>query len=132
MGKSFSAVRAPAGTPRFYGVRQCKDCGAEEIAHAAGQFTDNDLVKPCHARSKKMTASKSVVIVREARRVMAPACIRCVLCKLYAGDNERPPGVVHFEVKYNGDDGLPENPLCALTRRKYICDECIDTIKRSP
>jgi hypothetical protein len=52
MGKSFTDVRAPAGTPRFYGVRQCKGCGGEEIEHAAGQFTDYDLVKPCHARRK--------------------------------------------------------------------------------
>lgn len=52
MGKSFTDVRAPAGTPRFYGVRQCKDCGAEEIAHPAGQFTDDALVKPCNDRRK--------------------------------------------------------------------------------
>lgn len=50
MGEAFTDVRAPAGTPRFYGVRQCEGCGAEEIEHAAGQFTDDDLVKPCHAR----------------------------------------------------------------------------------
>ena len=53
MGKSFSDVRAPAGTPRFYGVRQCKGCGGEEIAHAAGQFTDDDLVKPCQEGKKQ-------------------------------------------------------------------------------
>lgn len=47
MGKSFSDVRAPAGTPRFYSVRQCRGCKSEEIAHAAGQFTDDDLVKRC-------------------------------------------------------------------------------------
>lgn len=52
MGKSYSDVRAPAGTPRFYSVRQCKGCGAEEIEHAAGQFTDDDLVKTCHAPKK--------------------------------------------------------------------------------
>lgn len=49
MGKPFTDVRAPAGTPRFYGVRQCRDCEGEEIEHAAGQFTDDDLVKPCRA-----------------------------------------------------------------------------------
>lgn len=50
MGAWFSDVRAPAGTPRFYDVRQCSGCGAEEIMHTAGQFTDDDLVKPCLAR----------------------------------------------------------------------------------
>lgn len=49
MGKWITDVRAPAGTPRFYGVRQCKGCGAEEIEHAAGQFTDDDLAKPCRS-----------------------------------------------------------------------------------
>ena len=53
MGKVFTDVRAPAGTPRFYGVRQCKGCGGEEIEHAAGQFTDDDLVKPCQAGKKQ-------------------------------------------------------------------------------
>ena len=52
MGRAFTDVRAPAGTPRFYSVRECQECGAEEIAHAAGQFTDDALVKPCSARSR--------------------------------------------------------------------------------
>lgn len=52
MGKPFSDVRAPAGEPRFYSVRQCHGCKGEEIEHAAGQFTDDDLVKPCPARKK--------------------------------------------------------------------------------
>jgi hypothetical protein len=69
--------------------------------------------------------SAPVTIVRSARRVLAPASVRCGLCKLNASDDESPPSVVHFEVRYNGDDGMPENPLCALTRRKYICDSCI-------
>lgn len=57
MGKSFSDVRAPAGTPRFYSVKQCRDCKGEEIAHAAGQFTDDDLVAPCRAsRVRKVNA----------------------------------------------------------------------------
>jgi hypothetical protein len=51
MSKRYSDVRAPAGTPRFYSVRQCKGCGAEEIEHAAGQFTDDALVKPCASPS---------------------------------------------------------------------------------
>jgi hypothetical protein len=53
MGKPFTDVRAPAGTPRFYSVRQCRDCEGEEIEHAAGQFTDDDLVKPCLAPKKR-------------------------------------------------------------------------------
>lgn len=52
MSKSFTDVRAPAGTPRFYGVRRCRGCGGEEIVHAAGQFTDEALVKPCTASAK--------------------------------------------------------------------------------
>ena len=52
MGKIFTDVCAPAGTPRFYGVRRCKGCNGEEIAHAAGQFTADDLVAPCRARKK--------------------------------------------------------------------------------
>lgn len=53
MGRWFTDVRAPAGTPRFYGVRRCKGCGAEEIEHAAGQFTDEDLGKPCQEGKKQ-------------------------------------------------------------------------------
>jgi hypothetical protein len=69
-----------------------------------------------------------VTIVRIARRVLAPASVRCALCKLPAEDEQSPPGVVHFEVRYNGDDGMPKNPLSALTRRKYVCDSCIDAV----
>lgn len=53
MGKSFSDVRAPAGTPRLYSVRQCKGCEAEEIEHAAGRFTADDLVKSCQGGKKQ-------------------------------------------------------------------------------
>lgn len=53
MGKAFSDVRAPAGTPRFYRIQQCRGCEGEEIAHAAGQFTDDSLVKPCLVPTKK-------------------------------------------------------------------------------
>jgi hypothetical protein len=84
-----------------------------------------------------MKASNQVPIVRIARRVIAPSGIRCVLCKLYADDDESPPGVVSFEVRYNGDDGRrddgrPENPLCALTRCKYVCDDCIEILRKMP
>jgi len=57
MGRPFTDVRAPAGTARFYGVRQCKACGAEEIEHAAGQFTDDALVKPCASARKDVGAA---------------------------------------------------------------------------
>ena len=77
-----------------------------------------------------MTSSKKVTILRDVRRVHAPVGIRCVLCKLFAGDGDSPPS--GFEVKYNGDDVMPENPLRALTRREYICDDCIDAIRRIP
>jgi hypothetical protein len=50
MGKAYSDVRAPAGTPRFYDVRRCADCEGEEIEHPAGQFTDDDLVRPCRVQ----------------------------------------------------------------------------------
>ena len=69
---------------------------------------------------------KQPTIIRDVRRVIAPASIRCVLCKLYASS---PPGVVRFEVRYNGKGLMPENPLCALTRCKYVCDACIEVIR---
>lgn len=50
MGKSFSDVRAPAG--RRASIASSRDCKGAEIEHAAGQFTDDDLVKPCPARKK--------------------------------------------------------------------------------
>ena len=53
MGRPYPDVRAPAGTPRFYTVRQCRNCGAEEIEHAAGQITDDALVKRCAAPAEK-------------------------------------------------------------------------------
>ncbi len=31
-------ARAPAGTLRWYGVRECKACGEEEMDHPAGHF----------------------------------------------------------------------------------------------
>ena len=46
MSKWYCDVRAPAGTPRFYSVRECKKCGEEEIKHPAGHFV-NELIKPC-------------------------------------------------------------------------------------
>lgn len=40
-------IRAPAGTPRFYSVRDCKACGGEESKHLAGHFIDEWLHDPC-------------------------------------------------------------------------------------
>ena len=40
-------IRAPAGTPRFYAVRQCEQCGGEKIKHPAGHFVDKWLYDPC-------------------------------------------------------------------------------------
>lgn len=47
MGKAFPETRVPAGTPRFYSVRQCKLCEAEIIEHPAGSFIDRDLLQEC-------------------------------------------------------------------------------------
>lgn len=40
-------IRSPAGTPRFYGVRECKKCKAEESKHPAGHFIDEELYTAC-------------------------------------------------------------------------------------
>ena len=40
-------IRSPAGTPRFYGVRNCSACGGEESSHPAGHFVDEWLYDPC-------------------------------------------------------------------------------------
>lgn len=47
MGEEFTDIRAPAGTPRFYGVRRCENCGAEQIQHPAGHFIDDELQVLC-------------------------------------------------------------------------------------
>jgi hypothetical protein len=47
MSKWHSEIRSPAGTPRFYGVRECKNCGFEQLEHAAGRFMDNELKRKC-------------------------------------------------------------------------------------
>lgn len=39
-------VRCPGSTPRFYGVRNCTECGEEELEHPAGHFM-NDLESRC-------------------------------------------------------------------------------------
>jgi hypothetical protein len=49
MARFTSEVRAPAGTPRFYSVRRCKRCGAEQMKHPAGQQSDEALFKKCRA-----------------------------------------------------------------------------------
>ena len=47
LGKEYSTILAPAGTPRFYGVRECKKCGGSIAEHSAGLFIDDELKKPC-------------------------------------------------------------------------------------
>jgi hypothetical protein len=47
MSKWHTEIRSPAGTPRFYGVRECKNCGFEQIEHPAGRFMDNELKRKC-------------------------------------------------------------------------------------
>jgi len=47
LGKSHSEIRCPGSEPRFYGVRECKHCGAEEMRHPAGEFMDELLSRPC-------------------------------------------------------------------------------------
>lgn len=44
-------IRAPAGTPRFYGVRECTACGGEEMQHPAGHFL-NRLSFPCTGKNE--------------------------------------------------------------------------------
>lgn len=47
MSKWHSEIRSPAGTPRFYGVRECKICGFEQMEHPAGRFMDEQLKRKC-------------------------------------------------------------------------------------
>ncbi len=47
MSQEYAEIRAPAGTPRFYGVRKCRRCKAEVIEHPAGFFMDDELVIKC-------------------------------------------------------------------------------------
>ena len=47
MGEEYCDIRAPAGTPRFYGVSECNNCGAEVIEHPAGFFMDSELFEKC-------------------------------------------------------------------------------------
>lgn len=46
-------IRSPAGTLRFYSVRKCKCCEAEQMFHSAGKFMDNDLLKECKGENQK-------------------------------------------------------------------------------
>ena len=41
-----SEIRCPCDEPRFYGVRNCENCGEEELQHPAGHFLD-ELLKEC-------------------------------------------------------------------------------------
>lgn len=40
-------IRCPCSTARFYLVRECKKCGAEQMSHPAGRFSDGLLAKEC-------------------------------------------------------------------------------------
>jgi hypothetical protein len=46
MGEWRTEIRCPANTERFYGVRECLNCGLEELSHPAGHFLSG-LLKPC-------------------------------------------------------------------------------------
>lgn len=35
-----SEIRCPGATERFYSVRDCSECGMEEMRHAAGHFME--------------------------------------------------------------------------------------------
>jgi hypothetical protein len=52
MSKAATEILAPAGTPRFYAVRRCKQCGLREESHAAGHFLNN-LDLPCEPTDAK-------------------------------------------------------------------------------
>lgn len=43
-------IRSPGSTPRFYAVRTCEYCGAEEGGHVTGHYMDEELVKKCCGR----------------------------------------------------------------------------------
>lgn len=45
-----SEIRSPCGTARFYSVRNCSECGAEESQHPAGHFCG--LAYPCKGKKK--------------------------------------------------------------------------------
>jgi hypothetical protein len=47
MTEERSEVRCPGSEPRFYGVRECRVCGLEELSHPAGHFL-NGLEYPCY------------------------------------------------------------------------------------
>lgn len=40
-------IRAPAGTDRFYSVKECKNCEYEMMEHPAGRFIDPPLTSEC-------------------------------------------------------------------------------------
>lgn len=46
MTKERCEIRCPGSEPRFYGVRDCENCGEEELTHPAGHFLGR-LGYPC-------------------------------------------------------------------------------------
>lgn len=55
LGESYSDIRAPAGTPRFYSVTECLKCESEIIEHPAGLFIDDELLMPCEEADVALT-----------------------------------------------------------------------------
>lgn len=47
MGSSFTDIKSPSGTPRFYITRKCVKCSAEQSEHVAGKFIDPELKVKC-------------------------------------------------------------------------------------
>jgi hypothetical protein len=62
-------------------------------------------------------------VIRTIYRTMAPVGVKCVICKLMA---EEDGGVVNIKIRYDGNER--NSPLSALTRYKYICEDCVTTI----
>jgi len=50
MGKPYSEILAPCGTPRFYLVRDCEKCRYGQAEHPAGKFCDPELLEKCKVK----------------------------------------------------------------------------------
>lgn len=49
----YSEIRSPAGTPRFYSCRECKNCEGEQYHHPAGKFIDSELKIKCERENNE-------------------------------------------------------------------------------
>ena len=47
MTKARTDILSPCDTPRFYTVRECKNCEGKQAEGVAGQFIDKALKKKC-------------------------------------------------------------------------------------